>query len=91
MLFRLQPEFRLDSLRLAPDDSGGVEIELVGSIQVWRLAQAGLPSRALVLRVPPVAEGVDQDELFFFSSEAAEDLRPRLRIVYAPRIAFGLP
>lgn len=91
LLFRLQPEFRLDSLRLVPEDSGAVEIELVGSIQVWRLAQAGLPNRALVLRIPPIAEGVEQDELFFFSSTAAEGLRPRLRIVYAPPIGFGLP
>jgi hypothetical protein len=91
LLYRLRPEFRLDSLRLAPDDSGDVEIELAGSIQVWRLVQAGLPSRALVLRIPPVAEGVNADEFYFFSSEAAEALRPRLRIVYAPRIGFGLP
>jgi hypothetical protein len=91
LLYRLRPEFRLDSLRLVPDDSGAVEIELAGSIQVWRLVQAGLANRALVLRVPPVAEGVNQDELYFFSSEAAEALRPRLRVVYAPRIAFGLP
>jgi len=91
LLYRLRPEFRLDSLRLAPDDSGAVEIELAGTVQVWRVTQSGNTSRALVLRVPPVSEGVDANELYFFSSEAAEDLRPRLRIVYAPRVGFGLP
>ena len=30
-------------------------------------------------------------ELDFFSSEAPETLRPRLRITYVPRRGFGLP
>lgn len=83
------PPFRLDSLRTAPDDSGAVSIELVGLIAVWRLYQPERSSRAMVLRLP--SEGVGQDELYFYSTEAAEALRPRLRIVYAPRIGLGLP
>jgi hypothetical protein len=81
--------FRLDSLRTAPADSGEVEIEVIGLIQVWRQIEAERSSRALVLRLPD--EGVAQDELYFYSREAAAELRPRLRIVYVPRVGFGLP
>jgi hypothetical protein len=83
------PPFRLDSLRTAPYDSGAVSIEVVGLIEVWRLYQPERSSRALVLRLP--SEGVGQDELYFYSMEAPEALRPRLRIVYVPRIGLGLP
>jgi hypothetical protein len=83
--------FPLDSLRTAPDDSGTVEIEVVGAVQTWRSFLPAQASRALVLRMPPVSEGAAQDELYFFSTRAAEELRPRLRIVYVPRIGFALP
>jgi hypothetical protein len=81
--------FRLDSLRVPPDDSGKVEIEVIGLLQVWRLTDPAAASRAIVLRLP--TEGTGQNELFFFSTEAAAALRPRLRIVYVPRVGFGLP
>lgn len=81
--------FRLDSLRTAPRDSGKIEIEIVGLVQVWRATEPEAASRALVLRLP--TEGTGQNELYFFSTEAAEALRPRLRIVYVPRVGFGLP
>jgi hypothetical protein len=81
--------FRLDSLRTAPDDSGNVSIEVVGLLNVWRQFQPAQSMRALVLRLP--TEGVGPDELYFYSTEAAAELRPRLRIVYVPRIGIGLP
>ncbi|MFN2566935.1 MAG: hypothetical protein ABR499_18205 [Gemmatimonadaceae bacterium] len=81
--------FRLDSLRTAPDDSGAVLLEVGGLIQVWRATQPERSSRALVLRLP--TEGAGLDELYFFSTEAAATLKPRLRIVYVPRVGFGLP
>jgi hypothetical protein len=81
--------FRLDSLRRMPSDSGDVSLEVIGLIQVWRLVDAEQSSRALVLRLP--TEGTYQDELYFYSTEAAAALRPRLRIVYVPRVGFGLP
>jgi hypothetical protein len=81
--------FRVDSLRTAPDDSGMVEIEVVGLVQVWRSTDPEASSRAMVLRLP--TEGSGQNELYFYSTEAAESLRPRLRIVYVPRVGFGLP
>ena len=81
--------FRLDSLRTAPDDSGKVEIEVIGLVQAWRITDPAAASRALVLRLP--TEGTGQNELYFFSTEAAAALRPRLRIVYVPRVGIGLP
>lgn len=81
--------FRLDSLRTAPNDSGDVSIEVVGLLNVWRQTQPQQSIRALVLRLP--TEGVGPDELYFYSVEAAAALRPRLRIVYAPRLGIGLP
>jgi hypothetical protein len=81
--------FRLDSLRAAPDDSGEVSIEVVGLLNVWRQTQPQQSMRALVLRLP--TEGVGPDELYFYSVEAAAAFRPRLRIVYAPRLGIGLP
>jgi hypothetical protein len=84
----LRPVFRLDSLRTAPYDSVAVAIEVIGVIQVWRATQ-DQTSRALVLRLPN--EGIGPDELYFYSMEAAAALRPRLRIVYVPRLGIGLP
>ncbi len=58
-------------------------------LEAWRLNDTTRISRALVLRLPE--ESVAPDELYFYSTEAARDLRPRLRIVYAPRVGIGLP
>ena len=88
----LRDLFRLDSLRLAPNDSGQVEVEVVGVVQAWRATTPAQATRALVLNYPFAAEGVVTQELYFFSTEAGtEELRPKLRIVYAPRVGFGLP
>jgi hypothetical protein len=83
------PAFRLDSLRATPDGSGTVSVEVVGLLQVWRTTQPQQASRALVLRLP--SEGVGPDALYFYSTEAAAALQPRLRIVYVPRLGIGLP
>jgi hypothetical protein len=85
----LRQVFRLDSLRTAPQDSGEIAIEVIGAVQVWRATQKERTIRALVLRMPN--EGVGLDELYFFSTEAAASLRPRLRLVYVPQVDFGLP
>jgi hypothetical protein len=86
-----RPLFPIDSLRTAPADSGDVEIEVVSAVQTWRAYQPTQASRALVLHMPAPVEGATPDELYFFSTEAAEALRPRLRVVYVPRVGFGLP
>lgn len=78
----------LDSLRLAPSDSGRRSISLVALVRAWRALPPGT-QRALVLRAQE--EGVQAGELRFFSSEAASGLRPRLRLSYIPRTDFGIP
>ncbi|MGZ8376283.1 MAG: hypothetical protein ACXW0Z_03500 [Gemmatirosa sp.] len=78
----------LDSLRLAPSDSGRRSISLVALVRAWRALPQGT-QRALVLR--STLEGVQVGEVRFFSTEAASGLRPRLRLSYIPRTDFGIP
>jgi hypothetical protein len=78
----------LDSVRLAPADSGRRSLSLVALVRAWREFPAGT-QRALVLRDP--FEGLQGGEVRFFSAEAPAALRPRLRLSYIPRTDFGLP
>ncbi len=78
----------LDSLRVAPSDSGRRSVSLVALVRAWRVLPAGT-QRALVLRSS--LEGVQAGEVRFFSTEAASGLRPRLRLSYIPRTDFGIP
>jgi hypothetical protein len=87
---RVYTAFRLDTLRKAvPADSGAFGIELAGLVAGWRGADTTRTTRAIVLRLPN--EGISPDALYFFSTRAAPEVRPRLRLVYAPRINFALP
>jgi hypothetical protein len=82
--------FGVDSLLLLPGDSGVVMLQLVDLVRrAWATAPADTLPRALVLRAR--TEGALPAELRFFSREAAESVRPRLRLSYVPRIDFGLP
>ena len=78
----------IDSLRLAPADSGQRVLSLVALVRAWRSFPEGT-QRAVVLRA--ALEGSQVGEVRFFSSEAASGLRPRLRLSYIPRTDFGLP
>ena len=66
----------LDSLRLAPGDSGRRTLSLVSLVRAWRAFPVGT-QRAVVLRA--ALEGVQGGEVRFFSVEAPPGLRPRLR------------
>ena len=82
--------FGIDSLLLVPGDSGVVMLQLVDLVRrAWASAPADTLPRALVLRAR--TEGALPAELRFFSREAPEAVRPRLRLSYVPRIDFGLP
>jgi hypothetical protein len=82
--------FRLDTLRkVVPGDSGTFPIEIAGPVAAWRAADTTRTSRAIVLRLPN--EGISPDAVYFFSTRAAREVRPRLRLVYAPRVNFALP
>jgi hypothetical protein len=78
-----------DSLRLLPADSGVRRFDITAAVREWRVSGPSGMRRAIVLRVGP--ENTESGQLRFWSREAAAGLRPRLRIVYAPRPRTGLP
>ena len=61
----------------------------MGLVRAWQRQDAEFAPHALVLRTG--IEDFQPVEVRFFSSEAAADLRPRLRIIYIPRTNPGLP
>jgi hypothetical protein len=82
-------QFGLDSLRLAPGDSGLRSFEIVGLVRTWRGQKITVSPRTLALRSG--AEGQRPAQIDFFSSKAPAAVRPRLRITYVPQTSFGLP
>ncbi len=89
----LAPEgmFVVDTIRVAPADSGVRTLEMNALMRVWRsstnLAEA--PQRAIVLLQRE--EGLHGSEVRFFNAKAPAAVRPRLRISYIPRVDFGVP
>jgi hypothetical protein len=81
--------YGLDTVRIAPRDSGIKSFEIVKLLRFWSVTNATNSTHALVLRSP--GEGNKPGELSFFSLEAPTALRPRLRITYVPRRGFGIP
>jgi hypothetical protein len=82
-------QFGLDSLRLAPADSGVVAFEIVGLVRTWRGQSTTVSPRSVALR--SAVEGQFPGEIDFFSTKAPASVRPRLRITYVPQINYGLP
>ena len=82
-------QFNLDSLRLAPADSGVVSFEIVGLVRTWHGNAATVSPRSVALR--SAVEGQLPGEIDFFSTKAPAAVRPRLRITYVPQISYGLP
>jgi hypothetical protein len=83
------PGAGFDSVQFAPGDSGVREIEVVNALRAWSLAVSKTSQRGIVLRAGP--ESVDPRFVSFFSSSAAANLRPRLRVSYSPVRSFGIP
>jgi hypothetical protein len=81
--------YGIDSLRLAPGDTGVRSIRLVTLLRVLRGVNPDSSLRAIVLRSSQ--EGQLPLEVRFFSAEAPSTLRPRLELSYIPRVNFGLP
>lgn len=82
-------EFNLDSLFIAPGDSGVRSFEIVGLTRLWKNQPATVAQRALALLAG--TEGQRPAQIDFFSSRAPAALRPRLRITFVPAINYGLP
>jgi hypothetical protein len=81
--------FGLDSLRLAPGDSGQKSFQIVALVRTWKGNAATVSPRSIALRSSE--EGQAPGEIDFFSSRAAAALRPKLRLTYVPQTSFGLP
>lgn len=85
-----QGTFGLDSLKLAPGDSGVRSFEIVSLVRTWRGNSTELSPREIALRSS--TEGSLPGQIDFFSTKAAvASVRPRLRITYVPQTTFGLP
>lgn len=82
-------QFGLDSLLLAPGDSGQRAFELVGLARTWRGNSTTVSPRAIALRSG--LEAASPAEIDFFSTKGPLALRPRLRITYVPQTSFGIP
>ncbi|HVX40108.1 MAG TPA: hypothetical protein VHB25_11085 [Gemmatimonadaceae bacterium] len=82
-------QFGLDSLSLAPGDSGQRSFEIVGLVRTWRNQTTTVSPRAIALRSG--GEGSVPGEIDFFSTRAPAAVRPRLRITYVPQTSYGLP
>ena len=80
---------KTDSLVMAAVDAGTREFEVIGFVRNWRLTDSLTTPRALALNSG--LEGLSGRLIDFYSTEALGDLRPRLRITYAPRREEGLP
>jgi hypothetical protein len=83
------PGAGFDSVQFAPRDSGVKVIEIVNALRAWSLPVSKTSQRGIVLRAGP--ESVDPRFVSFFSSSAAANLRPRLRVSYSPVRTFGIP
>lgn len=82
--------FLVDSIRVAPGDSGVRRVDVTRLVRAWKGQKALDVPHAIVLRT--LLEGITPLEVRFFSSEAADPLlRPRLVISYIPKVGFGLP
>lgn len=57
--------------------------------RIWAQQDSLRLPRALVLRMPD--EGLNYRAVYFYSSNAAPALRPRIKISYTPRTRIGLP
>jgi len=79
----------LDSLRLAPGDSGVRAFQIVGLVRTWRNTTQETSPRAIGLLSG--SEAQLPAEIDFFSIEAPPAVRPKLRITYVPQTSFGLP
>ncbi len=79
----------IDTLRVAANASGTLEIDIAPVLRVWRAQGDTLGPRALVLR--SAREGVSAAQAWFISTEGTAGMRPRLRISYSLANPFGLP
>lgn len=79
----------IDPIRTAPMDSGQRRLDIPSLLRIWRNVDETVNQHSIVLVSDEEARSLAQ--VRFFSTEAAAELRPRLRITYIPRVGLGLP
>lgn len=79
----------LAPLKTLPGDSGVREVQIGPVFRYWSIQTAAQLPRAIVLQSS--AEDYSAQQALFYSSSAAPDLRPKLRISYTPRSRIGVP
>jgi hypothetical protein len=86
----LLSSFPVDTVRVAPGDSGVRNFEVAAALRQWTTDNNPFrQQRALVIRSN--AEGLSPFDAHFFSLEAPAALRPRLRVSFSLRTSFGIP
>jgi hypothetical protein len=87
--------YRLDSVVVAPRDSGTRRLEVGELVRFWRAPTTLAAERSLVLRAPigfsSSFESQQGGDVLFFSKEAPPAVRPRLRLTYVTRSSYALP
>jgi len=79
----------LAPLRRAPGDSGVAEVQIGPVFRYWSIQTAAQLPRAIILQ--SAEEDYSAQQALFYSSSAAPELRPKLRISYTPRSRVGVP
>jgi hypothetical protein len=79
----------VEPLFTVPGDSGVRSLDIAPYLQFWATVDPDETPHAIVLTA--AGENATPLETWFFSTAAAPELRPRLRISYARRTAGGLP
>ncbi len=82
--------FIIDSLRIAPADSGSRFLELNALVRQWRSVDGVRPIPSAIVLFSR-SEGLTATGVRFFGHGAAPTLRPRLRVSYVPSFPFGQP
>jgi hypothetical protein len=86
---QITAQTNLDTLKVAPGDSGLKLLEVAQLIALWHSQNVQKTPRAIVLVSGDEGQAPQQGR--FFSIEASPELRPRLRISYSTRKSRGLP
>lgn len=79
----------LDSVRVVAAGTEVVEFEMIQLVRNWRGTTAAKTPRAMALATQE--EGATPRLADFYSNEAPDALRPRLRITFLPQAGGGLP
>ena len=82
---------QLDTIAVAAADSGLRAFEIINLVRSWRGTRPERTPRVMAFAFPDDKEGNSPRLVDFFSSEAPESVRPRLRIFYLPQPEGGLP